>query len=289
MDLIIETDIGYDPDDFFAICYLIAAGAKIRLLNITPGSRRQVAIVRFMFKHLGLDIPIGVHEPDFVAKTRDDMHSKLLIRNKAPLSEFADGKGDVLFKAELNKYPDAQIFLIGPIRNLNEYLKTNNLNNNRVVMQGGFVGFDIHGVPCKRIPRFEGYSYFRTTNMNGCIDGVMRLLKTDAKKFFIGKNITNLAIYNRDIHDFFEGATLKEAMKLFVEAADIYFEKRDSKKFHDPLAAVALMHPDIFRWINGELRYKEGTWGTFLSNNNDNKMAVDVDIDSFWEYIIGGE
>ena len=60
MDIIIETDIGGDPDDFFAICYLISSGANIRLINISPGSKRQIAIAKFIIKRLGLNIPIGV-------------------------------------------------------------------------------------------------------------------------------------------------------------------------------------------------------------------------------------
>ena len=76
-------------------------------------------------------------------------------------------------------------------------------------------------------------------------------------------------------------------MKLFVEAAEFYFERKKKKKFHDPLAAVALLHPEIFKWIRGELTHTHTGWGTFLKDDGD-YMAVDVDIDLFWEYIIQG-
>ena len=28
-ELIVETDLGHDPDDFFALCYLAAAGLSV--------------------------------------------------------------------------------------------------------------------------------------------------------------------------------------------------------------------------------------------------------------------
>ncbi len=46
MNLIIETDIGHDPDDLFAICYLAAAGVNIRAICVSPGDPDQIAIAR---------------------------------------------------------------------------------------------------------------------------------------------------------------------------------------------------------------------------------------------------
>ena len=48
MNLIIETDIGRDPDDLFAIAYLIAAGANVRAVLISPGDPDQIAVARLL-------------------------------------------------------------------------------------------------------------------------------------------------------------------------------------------------------------------------------------------------
>lgn len=50
MKLIIETDLGHDPDDFFAICYFIDAGIDIQLITISPGDPDQIAIAKFLLK-----------------------------------------------------------------------------------------------------------------------------------------------------------------------------------------------------------------------------------------------
>lgn len=35
-NLIVETDIGHDPDDLFALCYLFSAGVNIKAILLTP-------------------------------------------------------------------------------------------------------------------------------------------------------------------------------------------------------------------------------------------------------------
>ena len=134
MNLIIETDLGGDPDDFFAICYLISAGANIRLINLSPGSKRQVAIARFILKRLGLRVPVGTTDLNLQDKARTDMHQRLLSKNNAPLEDIADGGGHKLMQKVLKEFPDSQLFLIGPPRNLNNYLMSGDLDGNRVVM-----------------------------------------------------------------------------------------------------------------------------------------------------------
>ena len=46
LDLIVETDLGHDPDDFFTLCYLAAAGVRLRALCVVPGDRQLVAVAR---------------------------------------------------------------------------------------------------------------------------------------------------------------------------------------------------------------------------------------------------
>jgi hypothetical protein len=43
IDLIVETGLGHDPDDFFTLCYLAAAGVRLRAITVVPGDRDQLA------------------------------------------------------------------------------------------------------------------------------------------------------------------------------------------------------------------------------------------------------
>jgi inosine-uridine nucleoside N-ribohydrolase len=78
MNLIIETDIGHDPDDFFALCYLASAGVDIRGIMICPGDPDQIAIARLFCKEIGLDIPIGASKLDRTKLSSGSIHHDLL-------------------------------------------------------------------------------------------------------------------------------------------------------------------------------------------------------------------
>ena len=78
MDLIIETDIGHDPDDFFAITYLAAAGVNIRAILISPGDPDQIAIAKLICDQLGLNIPIGTSKENRTKYSSGSVHYDLL-------------------------------------------------------------------------------------------------------------------------------------------------------------------------------------------------------------------
>src|SRR5690606_19171211 len=96
-ELIVETDMGHDPDDFFAVCYLAAAGVNIRAILIVPGDPDQVAIARFLCKELGLDIPIGASKKDRTKLSSGSAHYDLLEKYGYSKEEKPDGLGvDIL-------------------------------------------------------------------------------------------------------------------------------------------------------------------------------------------------
>ena len=51
--IIIETDIGRDGEDFFALCYFFAAGADIKAIVISPGDEDQVAVAKLLLWEFG--------------------------------------------------------------------------------------------------------------------------------------------------------------------------------------------------------------------------------------------
>src|SRR5262245_15797157 len=78
LDLIVETDLGHDPDDFFTLCYLAAVGVRLRAITIVPGDRDQLAVARLLVKVLGLEIPVGVSKPDSRKSSSGGVHHELL-------------------------------------------------------------------------------------------------------------------------------------------------------------------------------------------------------------------
>ena len=62
------------------------------------------------------------------------------------------------------------------------------------------------------------------------------------------------------------------------------FEKHDSKKFHDPTAAVLHLHPDIGVWFRGNTVKGQPGWTTEPNPNGDYILA-DINYNKLWDYL----
>src|SRR5687768_14361486 len=122
MDVIVETDLGRDPDDFFALCYLVDAGATLRAITISPGDRDQVAVAKGLLKELGLDVPVGSAKPDREQSSSGGVHMEFLERYGHPTRAAPDDAGHALIAAALRDHPDATLFVCGPLQSVGRHL-----------------------------------------------------------------------------------------------------------------------------------------------------------------------
>ena len=130
MNLIVETDLGRDPDDFFAILWLLATGKNIRCLTVTPGHPDQIAVAQLIREECGLDFTIGAHKWDYSKRSSGGMHYKILekygyrLEDNSLRSYQTDEQSKVLIANAIKGYPDCELFVIGPASNLNEWILT---------------------------------------------------------------------------------------------------------------------------------------------------------------------
>src|SRR4051812_4553349 len=99
IDLIVETDLGHDPDDFFTLCYLAAVGVRLRAIAVVPGDRDQLAVARLLVKTLGLDVPVGASKTDSRKCSSGGVHHELLAHFGHPCEADHDGPGDEVIAA----------------------------------------------------------------------------------------------------------------------------------------------------------------------------------------------
>lgn len=284
MDLIIETDIGHDPDDFFAICYLAAAGVNIRTILISPGDPDQIAIAKFLSVKLGLDIPIGVAQENRTKLSSGSIHHHLLTKYGFPLEGKGDGLGVDILQDVFKKYPDSEIFVIGPVTSVGNYLKRSGRKVKRATMQGGFLAYKYHA-PILRVPQFEGKTWMPTFNLNGDRNAGVAFLAADIEdRRMVGKNVCHTVLYDKTRHDAMK-MTDHPAVKLFHEASEYYFQHHDFKKFHDPTAACLHLHPELGTWVQGKTVKMESGWGTQLDPEGDHILA-EVDYTGLWDHIL---
>lgn len=284
MNLIIETDIGHDPDDLFALCYLVAAGVNIRCITIVPGDPDQVAIVNLLCKELGLNIPIGVSKLNREKLSSGGVHHELLEKYGHSFHGSYDGLGSEIIADTLKSYPDAEFFIIGPCTNVGKFLVENsNVQIKRATMQGGFLSYDLHDHPTLRLEQFEGKTWVPTFNLNGDRNAGQVFLAADIQdRRMVGKNVCHTVLFNRNILESLN--PINRASQLFQETAEMYLTKHPEKKFHDPAAAVCHLHPEIAHWVRGKTTKIEGGWGTHLDDSGDH-IAAGLNYENFWKYI----
>lgn len=289
MNLIVETDIGHDPDDFFAISYLIAAGVNIRCILISPGDPDQIAIAKLLCKECGLDIPIGISHKDRTKNSSGSIHHELLKKYKLPLEAKADGMGTDILKDVTRNYPDSELFIIGPVASIGKFIGENNAEFSRATMQGGFLPYSLH-TPKTINEDFVGKESKPTFNLNGDRpNGVNFLNGKIAHRQLVGKNVCHTVFFSKEMFEK-RGVVVNShrAYSLFNEAATMYFDRHEFKKFHDPTAAVCHLHPEIGTWFRGNtIKMKDG-WTTVANPEGDHILA-DIDYDLLWEYLWSGK
>lgn len=298
--LIIETDLGHDPDDFFAICYLAAAGVNIRGITLVPGNDYQVKLARLLIKELGLDIPIGSSKFDakkFLSltqgfasdpNTKEDgadggIHLDLLKKYGSHKFTSADMRGYEIVRDEV-RYGDCDLFVIGPATSISKAFNDYpDLTAKRLVMQGGFLAYHQNPVQIPQLDKFKGVDYQPSFNFNGDRRAVKTVLQANIEnRCFVGKHICHTIEYTPEIHKRLE--IKSRAAELFKEFGNLYFGKHQSKKFHDPTAAVCYLHPEIASYICGTPIKIASGWGTALNPIGDD-IVTDVNQDKLWEYI----
>lgn len=282
MELIIETDIGHDPDDLFAICYLISAGVDIKAITVVPGDLDQIAILRLICDEVGLDIPIGSKNPKSEKMSSGSIHHQLLKKYKRSLQSTADGDGCEIILDVFERHPDAELYIIGPPTNVGRALRDKpDLKIKRSMFQGGFVPYHVHR-PKEVLEKFEGKAWVPSFNPNGDRKSTMRYIEADIEdRRFVSKNLCHTILFTSDINK--EVEPKDRASELFKEAGDLYFSNHGNKKFHDPFAAVAMLHPEIVTWITGKMIKMESGWSAITEG--DDHLAVDLDYDLFWNHI----
>jgi inosine-uridine nucleoside N-ribohydrolase len=112
--------------------------------------------------------------------------------------------------------------------------------------------------------------------------GIMFLSGNIGQRQMVGKNICHTVLFSRDIwSNNLCHKSNNPAHTLFCKAADLYFKKHKSKKFHDPTAAVCHLYPEIAQWFRGNtVKVKEG-WTTNKNLDGDYILA-DIDRDQLW-------
>lgn len=278
MKVIIETDLGHDPDDFLAICWLVGAEIDVQAIVITPGDLDQIATARLICKELGLSIPIGAANPDSKKFSSGSIHHEMLDHYGLSRESKPDDYGYKVIESIWHK--DSHLFVIGPLSNVGKYLKHGGKPFVTATMQGGFVPYSLYR-PEFILEKFEGREWMPTFNLNGDRKGAQNFFQALMPRQMVGKNVCHTIELTKELFFGF-GIPKNRAQELYLEACSRYLKYHDSKKLHDPTAAVCMLHPEIGLWMDGNTVKRESGWTTVLGND---KILVDIDRKRLWDYL----
>ncbi len=280
-----------DPDDFLTLALLGGhPDVSLRAVTVTPGTPEQVGVVRWGLEQLGLNIPVGAWDLDYVKGrgTPDERAVSCVsawhFKTFGPLAPSRDAEpGWRVLDAALG--PDTTLVTGAPLKNVGALLRhTEGGALGRIVIQGGFAG---QGVvpPDKQLPKFAGRTTCPTYNLNGDVKSAKAVLACDrfSDVRLVSKNVCHGVVYDAALHARVEAvpnpgrglALMMRGMRSYLKA------NPGGKKFHDPLAACCAVDPEIATWAEVEVYRAKGEWGARLSPGSGRRIIVDYDHERF--------
>jgi inosine-uridine nucleoside N-ribohydrolase len=275
-----------DPDDVLTLC-LLSHHPRVNLVSVTvtPGSRSQIGLVKFVLKKLNKNIPVGSKNKDHPKQCVSQFHYNWL--GNIPEAE-PDEIGSILLEKMLLQYPDLNIVCGASLGNIGALLDRD-INLKRIIVQGGFAGDNI--VPSELVlEKFKGRITCPTFNLNGDVPSALKVLSSDKieHRVFVSKNVCHNVIYDQPMHSFMLPHIGKNpGLDLMIAGMSVYLEKnRTGKAFHDPLAACVAIEPDICKFALVELYRSKGEWGSRYSCHPNAYISIQADIDRFKNVMI---
>lgn len=276
-----------DPDDVLTLC-MLSHHPKVNLVSVTvtPGSKQQIGLVKFILKKLNKNIPVGSKNKEHPKECVSVFHYKWL--GKIEPSE-PDGIGADILQQSLIKYPDLVIVCGASLGNIGALLDKD-ISLNKIVVQGGFAGDNV--MPSELIlDKFKGKITCPTFNLNGDVPSALKVISSNKikEKYFVSKNVCHGVIYDQQMHNFMlPFQNINPGIHLMVDGMSKYLNKKSSgKAFHDPLAACVAIDNNVCQFKLVELYREKGEWGSRFSANNNVFISIKADIDKFKQTMLG--
>ena len=282
LQMVLDMETG-DPDDFVTLIFLLGHPlVHLKAVTIVPGTPDQIGFIRHALKRFNRhDIPVGVF--DINAKPALSKFHLRIYRN-----ETIEESRDALDGSEvLLKYCDEQTILVcgGPLKNVAKAITTGQFKLGRLVAQGGFAGDNV--VPKeKRLRKFQGRTTCPTFNL--CSDYRAAKIVLDyngiKEKYFVSKNVCHGVIYTRETHEQLQWIKDRsQSLQEIYHIMSVYFQRKEEKAFHDPLAACCAIDLSIGEWKDVKLFMDEKTkeWGSMICNDPNVRIIIDYNQEKF--------
>lgn len=283
--ILLDTDIGSDIDDALSLIYLLAQ-PRCELVGITtvtgePERRAMLAdAICLAAGRANIPIHAGSALPCESPQRQTSAPQAQVLARWPHRKEFqADTAVDFLIETIRSRQGELILLGIGPLTNVAKAAIRDpnilHLLKAIVVMHGNF----------PKVSRY-GASQVARPEWNARLDPHASAIVygSGAKVYSVGLNVTTRCVVSADeLRSRLRGSVFD----IVRDMAEIWFREHEQVVLHDPLAAVCIFVPKLFRWRRAQIRVHvdgpfEGAtdcrWG---DSEGVHQIVVDVDVKGF--------
>lgn len=289
--ILLDTDIGSDIDDALCLAYLLAhPGCDLAGITTVSGEpERRAAIASALCRAAGKDVPIHAGSPVPLlvdqrqprASQAEALHRDGMVR-WPHRTDFPPGTAVEFLRRTIREDPgNVTLLAIGPLTNLALLFRVDPgipaLLRRLVLMCGRFLG------PAAGSDAGAEWNARCDPHATSIVYAAR-----PREHRSIGLDVTlRVSISADEARRRFDHGLLRPVRDL----AEVWFRKADRIVFHDPLAAVSLLAPEVCRFARGtvgvDLAAEPGKTGWTPSPDGPHEVAVEVDPARFLEVFFG--
>lgn len=278
-----------DPDDFFALCFLLShPDVHLILVTANPGSAEQVALIREVLSRCDANgIPVGSRNSKSNPNAVSEFHYDVL--GKTGRAE-PDGIAHELLAGAFEAHPKATFLTGAPLHNGRLLLNNHpTLQIQRWVGQGGFAGDNV--VPPKqRLDKFASLETCVTRNLSADGKSARMMLASSQilRKELVSKNVCHGVSYDQQMHKrLCEVGLGRAGVRLIYQGMGCYLRQHpEGKMFHDPLAACVAVNPEIVTFAEVEMYEVSGAWEARSAKDTNTFITTAVDQERFIDTLV---
>ena len=232
LPVILDTDLGNDPDDLLALAMVLDRNDLFDLKAvITTGKdpNLRANFVQHLCKLSSRNIPIGIGRPTLLSNEPSRIHSHFFCESEADLSPsntFPEAQ-DILKDIWT---PEVTLITIGPLSTLANFIIKNPSRvkdkNLQVVSMGGFIS------------RKKKDKYVKEYNFGSDTNATRIVLRENFRHICVTKNICAGILMLPEDCSIFEPVRSPARKYAFAFMSEWFKEKKE-KKLHDPLTVTA--------------------------------------------------
>ncbi|KAH6652495.1 inosine/uridine-preferring nucleoside hydrolase [Truncatella angustata] len=280
--VVVDTDIGTDPDDGLALAYLALHSAcdLLGITIVTGDVQKRAAVAEILLRTCGRsDVPIhlGRREPLLKGAGQPLVQQYDFIENIHHKIARPENTAVHFLQSTIRNNPGEVVLLtIGPMSNVGTLFALDpelpTLCRDIVSMCGKYFGPEKHKKEWNML-------------VDETAAGIM--LNTPRPRHrFVGLDVTRpCTLQSADVEDrLFRD--LGPLGTLFRESGDWWLRKKGRFTFHDPLAAAMIFHPEICQWKKGRVSLDSGNGATSFEEGDkaSDLVAVEVDPEAFFSH-----